>query len=169
MHQGGWIHRDLKADNIFLSDAGRVAIGDLGLAVRLDDPDIASRVVGTPHWIAPEVIKDAAYSPAVDVWGVGVICRELAEGAAPNADIPPVRVLDLIAASGLPPLLHPERFSADFLDFLGKCNAFLPDARASVSELLAHPFLARACPKAQIVAYIQRAQQARSDDVFARD
>jgi serine/threonine protein kinase len=169
IHIRGWLHRDLKSENIFLTDDGRVKLGDLGLSVRLRDTMNCSKIVGTPHWIAPEVIDNAEYSTASDVWGVGVICRELIEGVVPYAEIPPLVVLDMIQQSGLPPVRNSGQYSADLLDFLAKCNAVDPKNRATVRELVAHPFITKACSKTDIGTYITRAQEARSNDIFVRD
>jgi serine/threonine protein kinase len=68
MHRKGWHHRDLKAENIFLSDDGQVKLGDLGLAARFGGDIAFNKVVGTPHWMAPEVADNAEYSSASDVW-----------------------------------------------------------------------------------------------------
>jgi serine/threonine protein kinase len=167
LHRNGWVHRDLKADNIFLGDDGKVKLGDLGLAARFGPTTVFNDVVGTPHWIAPEVIDTAEYSPASDVWGIGVICRELLEGKVPNAEIPPLTVLEMIQAHGLPPIENPDRCSTDLLDFLAKSTNIDPKRRPTVRELMDHPFISKACKKSEIVTYIDRARTARENDIFA--
>ena len=166
MHRMHKIHRDLKSANVFLNLDGAVKIGDFGFTVDSDDVDTEQDrdLVGTFYWMAPEVIKDECYSSASDVWALGVICRELADGQPPYASFPPNRACAMIRQHGLPPLTL--KRSPELVDFLEKCNAMIPGARESADELLRHPFVQRACKKADVVPLIARAKEIAERDIF---
>ena len=166
MHQEHKIHRDLKCENILLREDGVAKISDFGFTVdarelgNCEEQDL----VGSPYWMAPEVIRDESYSYASDIWAFGVICRELADGQPPYVAFPWKRALHLIENQGMPALIV--KRSKVFLDFLEKCNAMDPANRATADELLNHSFLKKACKKSDIVELIAEVKEAQEQDIF---
>jgi serine/threonine protein kinase len=136
------MHRDIKSDNILLHSDGRVKVADFGFAVSLcQEEKNRQSVVGTPYWMAPELIRGTGYDAKVDVWSTAITALEMADGEPPHLHQPPLRALLLITTKAPPTLLKPEQWSKEFNHFL-KCSLVLePSKRASAEELLMHPFL----------------------------
>uniref|UniRef100_A0A7R9U9U8 non-specific serine/threonine protein kinase n=1 Tax=Pinguiococcus pyrenoidosus TaxID=172671 RepID=A0A7R9U9U8_9STRA len=145
MHRNHRLHRDIKSDNILVEPDGRVKVTDFGFAISLTkEKDKRTSVVGTPYWMAPELIRGVEYDEKIDVWSLGITAIEMAEGEPPLLNEPPLRALLLITINPSPQLQSPERWSNAFADFLSQCLAIDPDNRASAEELLQHPFIASA-------------------------
>ncbi|XP_039263966.2 serine/threonine-protein kinase 10-like isoform X2 [Styela clava] len=147
LHQNKIIHRDLKAGNILLTTEGKVKLADFGVSAQNDQLEqTRDTFIGTPYWMAPEVVmcetfKDNPYSYLCDVWSLGITLIELAEMEPPHHELNPVRVLLRIAKSGPPTLMATSRWSKDFHNFLERCLVKEPDKRATMREVLAHPFI----------------------------
>ena len=110
---------------------------DFGFSAQLSEAsDKRNSVVGTPYWMAPELIKGLDYDTGVDIWSLGIAAIEMADGDPPYLDFPPLRALFLIATQGSPSLKEPEKWSPLFLDFLGRCLDLDTTKRASAKELL---------------------------------
>ncbi|KAI8984038.1 kinase-like domain-containing protein, partial [Mycotypha africana] len=142
LHKLNRIHRDIRSDNILLNMRGEIKLADFGHCAQLlkSNPERNS-IVGTPYWMAPEVIKGLSYNAKVDIWSLGVVLMEMAEGDPPYVDHPPLRALFLIVSNGLPALKHPERWSDHFKDFLRLCTLEDQNERPDASTLLKHPFV----------------------------
>jgi len=157
------IHRDIKSDNILLSDGGEVKIADFGYAAQLTQQNQKrNTVVGTPYWMAPELIRGHDYGIKVDIWSLGIMVMEMAEGEPPYMEYPPLRALFLITTKGIPDLKEPGKWSDDFKDFLSKCLIKEVDARPDAKTLNNHPFIRKACPTSQLVPAIKDAKKAKS-------
>jgi serine/threonine protein kinase len=159
IHNQGIIHRDVKTDNILLGMDGRVKLADFGSAARLT-PTRPSRktVIGSPYWMAPELIRGEEYSQKVDIFSLGCTIQELAVGEPPFSEYPPLKTLFLLATSDVPPLKNEDqKWTPIFMDFANKCVKKDPANRPSASDLLAHPFLGLACTQEEFTEVIKKA------------
>lgn len=98
-------------------------------------------VVGTPSWMAPELVSGSRYDTKVDVWSLGIVMLELIEGEPPYLRENPMKALYYIASRPAPTLQHPERYSTQLRDFLNSCLRKRPEERLTVQELMNHPFI----------------------------
>ncbi|KAG0677421.1 hypothetical protein C6P40_004636 [Pichia californica] len=140
LHDNGKIHRDIKAANILIGLNGEVKLADFGVATQLSN-NLSKRLtfVGTPYWMAPEIIKQEEYSFKADIWSLGITSIEMAYGKPPLTEFDPMRVLFRIT-EGKPPSLD-SSFSNLFRDFVNKCLIKDPLKRLTVKELILHPFI----------------------------
>eukprot|EP01105_Mastigella_eilhardi_P027434 TRINITY_DN845_c3_g1_i1.p1 TRINITY_DN845_c3_g1~~TRINITY_DN845_c3_g1_i1.p1 ORF type:complete len:442 (+),score=103.58 TRINITY_DN845_c3_g1_i1:56-1327(+) len=157
------IHRDIKSDNILLSLDGAVKLADFGYAVQLtQQKQKRNTIVGTPYWMAPEVIKGQNYDTKVDIWSLGVLLMEMLEGHPPYMDVLPLRALFLITSKGAPPLQDSSATHPDLVDFLAHCTTMDAASRSSATALLAHPAMARACAPSGLMAPIEAARRIKA-------
>jgi len=162
LHRQHRLHRDIKSDNILVDFNGSVKIADFGFAAGLtEEQDKRKSVVGTPYWMAPELIRGQEYDAKVDIWSTGITAIEMADGEPPYLNEPPLRALLLITTQGTPQLKDGDKWSQKFKHFL-KCALHTdPSKRASAEQLLLHPFLQNACTTAEFSTFATSILRAR--------
>ncbi|KAF9265314.1 hypothetical protein L218DRAFT_957501 [Marasmius fiardii PR-910] len=140
LHDQGVIHRDIKGANILTNKDGTVKLADFGVASSTTTGAVSDdAVVGSPYWMAPEVIEQSGATTASDIWSVGCVVIELLEGAPPYHDLDPMPALFRIVQDDYPPI--PEGASPVVKDFLMHCFQKDCNLRISAKKLLRHPWM----------------------------
>lgn len=159
LHSHALIHRDIKAGNILLTEPGQVKLADFGSA-SMASP--ANSFVGTPYWMAPEVIlamDEGQYDGKVDIWSLGITCIELAERKPPLFNMNAMSALYHIAQNDSPTLQSNE-WTDSFRRFVDYCLQKIPQERPTSTELLRHDFVRRDRPLRVLIDLIQRTKDA---------
>lgn len=162
LHKIHKLHRDIKGGNILLTESGQVKLADFGVSAKLCDTfSKRNTFVGTPYWMAPEVVLESMYDGRADVWSLGITAIEMAEINPPNADMHPMRVLMMIPRSGKPRLKNKERWSSEFHDFLSQCFEKDMRHRPTAEMLLKHPFVSNPKPKSILADVVDLAKRVK--------
>ncbi|XP_072329777.1 traf2 and NCK-interacting protein kinase-like isoform X15 [Scyliorhinus torazame] len=146
LHQHKVIHRDIKGQNVLLTENAEVKLVDFGVSAQLDRTvGRRNTFIGTPYWMAPEVIAcdenpDATYDFKSDLWSLGITAMEMAEGAPPLCDMHPMRALFLIPRNP-PPRLKSKKWTKKFVSFIEGCLVKNHGQRPATDQLLKHPFI----------------------------
>ena len=115
---------------------------DFGFCAKLTEAKSKrATMVGTPYWMAPEVVKQREYGPKVDMWSLGIMAIEMIESEPPYLNEEPLKALFLITTNGTPTLKHPDRLSRDLKVFLSQCLTVTVENRATADEILRCDFL----------------------------
>ena len=145
LHGQGKIHRDIKGGNILSDSHGMMKLADFGVSGNLDKTLGKHRtVIGTPHWMAPEVLMSDDYNELADIWSLGITAYELAIGEPPHAKLHSMRAALKIPMSPPPTLPDPSHWSEGFHAFLRSCLVKDFHQRPSAGDLLSHPFIVNA-------------------------
>eukprot|EP01103_Thecamoeba_quadrilineata_P005247 TRINITY_DN15071_c0_g1_i1.p1 TRINITY_DN15071_c0_g1~~TRINITY_DN15071_c0_g1_i1.p1 ORF type:complete len:510 (+),score=95.20 TRINITY_DN15071_c0_g1_i1:50-1579(+) len=143
LHSKHIIHRDVKSANILITEEARVKIADFGVSEQLQYSHDSDEVIGTPHWMAPEVVLTPRYDSKCDIWSLGITIIEIAEGAPPYHNLSPMHLLGSLPENEPPTFKEPSTWSSSLLEFLASCLTKDPILRPSGTDLLTFDFLKR--------------------------
>ncbi|XP_061574857.1 serine/threonine-protein kinase PAK 4 [Cololabis saira] len=157
LHTQGVIHRDIKSDSILLTHDGRVKLSDFGFCAQVSkEVQRRKSLVGTPYWMAPELISRLPYGPEVDIWSLGIMVIEMVDGEPPYFNEPPLKAMKMIRDNLPPKLKNLHKVSPLLKGFLDRMLVRDPAQRATASEMLKHPFLPKAGPPSCIVPLMRQ-------------
>jgi hypothetical protein len=148
LHKQGIVHRDIKGANVLLTLQGTLKLADFGVSARLTAAQpVRGTFVGTPFWMAPEVIASKSfgntYNEISDVWSMGIMTIEFVERRTPLCDMNPMAAIFKIPMLPAPTFTNPSQWSPELNDFLARMMVKDPTQRASTDDMLAHAFLAK--------------------------
>jgi len=142
LHSNGRVHRDIKCGNVLLTEQGEVKLADFGVAAQLTHTlSKRNTFIGTPHWMAPEVIQSSSYDGKVDVWALGITAIEMAERYPPRWRVNPNRVIFMVVRDPAPHLADPSAWTLSFQDFISQCLMKDPKSRPTTRLLQQHKFV----------------------------
>ena len=164
LHENFRLHRDIKSDNVLVNINGEVKLADFGFAIMLNSEESKrTSVVGTPYWMAPELIKAEPYDSKVDIWSTGITLIEMAEGEPPHMSLPVLKALLTITTN--PPAklksVGSTAWSPAMHHFLEQSLQSKPNKRATAAELLEHPFIQSAGSQEELAAFTNSKLEAK--------
>lgn len=159
LHSQGVIHRDIKSDSILLAADGRVKLSDFGFCAQVSQ-ELPKRksLVGTPYWMAPEVISRLPYGPEVDIWSLGIMVIEMVDGEPPFFNEPPLQAMRRIRDTPPPSIKNSHKVSPRLQGFIDRMLVRDPGQRSTAADLLSHPFLRQAGPPSLLVPLMRGAR-----------
>jgi serine/threonine-protein kinase 24/25/MST4 len=146
----GKIHRDIKCANILMRKDGEIKLADFGASRQLTDTVTkCDTFVGSPYWMAPEILTQQQYDGKADIWSLGITCLEMTTGKPPLSTVHPLQVLAMIAQKPSP-TLPPGKYSKEFEQFIAACLVKDPIERPALEILAAMPFVTAAGPLSEL-------------------
>ena len=143
LHAMNNIHRDIKAGNILITGDGKAKLADFGVSAQLtNSKNMRKTMIGTPFWMAPELIQETYYNGKADIWSLGITIMELVEGHPPHFNVHPMRAIFMIPMKPAPRFTDPDRWSPEMNDFLCKCLTKEVEGRWEARDLVYHPWIA---------------------------
>ncbi|KAH0571605.1 Kinase, STE STE20 [Spironucleus salmonicida] len=171
LHDQKILHRDVKANNLLVSDDGIIKLADFGVSHQLTQTcEKRKSVIGTPYWMAPEIYQGEAYSYPSDIWALGITLIEILEGKPPLAGIHPMRAMMLIPQQDAPTLrgkkskLTNKKFSSELCDFLEKMLVKNPDDRQTINVLVEDKYLDQANDLTALLDHVYNGEVAGSQE-----
>lgn len=157
LHSQGVIHRDIKSDSILLTLDGRIKLSDFGFCAQINN-DVPKRksLVGTPYWMAPEVISKTPYGTEVDIWSLGIMVVEMVDGEPPYFNETPITAMKRLRDEPAPSVKNIHRVSPVLKDFLSCMLTRDTLQRSGATDLLEHPFLLQAGPARCLVPLVEQ-------------
>ncbi|XP_051730221.1 serine/threonine-protein kinase PAK 6b [Ctenopharyngodon idella] len=157
LHAQGVIHRDIKSDSILLTLDGRVKLSDFGFCAQISK-DIPKRksLVGTPYWMAPEVVSKTPYGTEVDVWSLGIMVVEMVDGEPPYFSETPIAAMKRLRDEPAPTARNASKISPVLRDFLDSMLTRDPVQRANAGDLLQHPFMLQCASPRCLVPLVEQ-------------
>uniref|UniRef100_A0A8C5QQ15 non-specific serine/threonine protein kinase n=1 Tax=Leptobrachium leishanense TaxID=445787 RepID=A0A8C5QQ15_9ANUR len=157
LHNQGVIHRDIKSDSILLTSDGRIKLSDFGFCAQVSK-EVPKRksLVGTPYWMAPEVISRLPYGTEVDIWSLGIMVIEMIDGEPPYFNEPPLQAMRRIRDNLPPRVKDAHQVSSVLRGFLDLMLVREPSQRATAQGLLRHPFLKLSGPPSCIIPLMRQ-------------
>lgn len=162
LHSQNKIHRDMKSGNVLLNQQGHAKLADFGVSGQLSE-NVSKRntVIGTPFWMAPEVIEEVGHDTKCDVWSLGITAIEITEGKPPYGSFHPMRAIFMIPTRPPPTLQQPDDWSPEYSQWIARCLVKKPDERANCEELLEHPWIQKSSKHSVVVELLDEARLKR--------
>lgn len=163
LHSQGVIHRDIKSDSILLTLDGRVKLSDFGFCAQISK-DVPKRrsLVGTPYWMAPEVVSKTPYGTEVDIWSLGIMVVEMVDGEPPYFSETPISAMKRLRDEPPPTARNASKISPVLRDFLDSMLTREPQQRSSASDLLQHPFLLQCSSPRCLIPLVEQTRRRTS-------
>jgi serine/threonine protein kinase len=168
LHSKKKIHRDIKSDNLLLNNQGSIKLGDFGVSGQMEGTmDKRNTVIGTPFWMAPEIIMEAGHDMKADIWSLGITCIEMAEMFPPYHKLHPMRAIFMIPSKPPPTLgMEPteynrfkkaEDYTKPFVNFIARCLTKDPEERPSADTLLQDEYIVNAsAPEDALLTIVEK-------------